>query len=76
MKKKELIKAVHTQVSNYDGIVILSKTNEDAALDVLTNGMFLFLYNGRRCNVTVGTASHFICISCAHHMHISYTQFT
>jgi hypothetical protein len=43
MKKKELIKAVHNQVSNNDGIAILSKTDEDADLDVLANGtLFLF----------------------------------
>ena len=41
MKKKELIKAVHNQVSNNDGIAILSKTDEDAALDVLTNGTLI-----------------------------------
>jgi len=37
--KKELIKAVHTQVqvSNNDRITILSKSDEDVALDVLTN---------------------------------------
>ena len=43
MKKKELMKAVRTKVSNNDGIVILSKTDEDVVLDVLTNGMFLFI---------------------------------
>ena len=41
--KKELIKAVHTQVGNEDGIARLSKTDEDAALDVLTNGTLLVL---------------------------------
>jgi len=43
--KKELINAVQfqQQVSNNDAIAILSKTDEDAALDVLTNGMFLLM---------------------------------
>ena len=44
MKKKELIKVVQQQVSNEDGIAILSKSDEDAALDVLANGTLL-LFN-------------------------------
>jgi len=51
--KKELIKAVHTQVqvSNNDRITILSKSDEDVALDVLTNGTLLVLIIvGAACN--------------------------
>jgi len=53
--KKELIKAVHTQVqvSNNDRITILSKSDEDVALDVLTNGTLpVLIIVGAACNYT------------------------
>jgi len=39
VSKKELIQAVRTSNNDGSGIAILSKTDEDAALDVLTDGM-------------------------------------
>ena len=52
--KKELVKAVRTQVESNSEITILSKTDEDVALDVLANGTLL-IFNIRRCNVTIFT---------------------